>query len=60
MYVYLAPSDRYKIVCYYGAWSVYRKAPNNFGVADIGKKRQKMSKLLIKNYNNYKQKHAFS
>ena len=25
----------YKIVCYYGAWSVYRPAPANFGVANI-------------------------
>ena len=25
----------YKIVCYYGAWSVYRPAPFNFTVADI-------------------------
>ena len=29
-----APRD-YKIVCYYGAWSVYRKEPFNFGVGDI-------------------------
>ena len=25
----------YKIVCYYGAWSVYRPTPANFGVANI-------------------------
>ena len=24
-----------KIVCYYGAWSVYRPAPFNFSVSDI-------------------------
>ena len=25
----------FKIVCYYGAWSVYRKEPFNFGVQNI-------------------------
>ena len=25
----------YKIVCYYGAWSVYRPPPFNFGISDI-------------------------
>ena len=29
-----SPAD-YKIVCYYGAWSVYRPAPANFGVGNI-------------------------
>ena len=28
-------SPDYKIVCYYGAWSVYRPEPANFGVSDI-------------------------
>ena len=28
-------SPDYKIVCYYGAWSVYRPKPANFGVSDI-------------------------
>lgn len=27
--------EDYKIVCYYGSWSVYRPSPFNFGVADI-------------------------
>ena len=27
--------EPYKIVCYYGAWSVYRPEPFNFGVNDI-------------------------
>ena len=34
MLVTRAAAD-YKIVCYYGAWSVYRPAPANFGVANI-------------------------
>ena len=29
-----SPKD-FKIVCYYEAWAVYRKAPFNFGVSDI-------------------------
>jgi GH18 family chitinase len=39
--------DRFKIVCYYGAWSVYRKAPYNFGVGDIGKQICYNNFLLI-------------
>ena len=27
--------EDYKVVCYYGAWSVYRPPPFNFGVDDI-------------------------
>ena len=27
--------EPYKIVCYYGSWSVYRPEPFNFGVNDI-------------------------
>ena len=27
--------NEYKIVCYYGAWSVYRPTPYNFTVTDI-------------------------
>ena len=27
--------DEFKIVCYYGAWSVYRPEPYNFKVSDI-------------------------
>ena len=27
--------EPYKIVCYYGSWSVYRPQPYNFGVSDI-------------------------
>ena len=27
--------EPYKIVCYYGAWSVYRTEPFSFGVGDI-------------------------
>ena len=34
MLVTRAAAD-YKIVCYYGAWSVYRPPPANFGVANI-------------------------
>ena len=33
--IYVSGEKDFKIVCYYGAWSVYRKEPFNFGVQDI-------------------------